>query len=142
VIPDSARTLDEKFEHITRLAVDEGVLPPGSTDIIVRRLFRLYETNWRSAFEYWPEVVDQDMVLVRARQPLPEVLLSMHTAIGSMHADAANGWRERTSGRLSVVEVEGDHLTIMEEPYVSDVVAAALAAGEQADADEEERGDD
>ncbi|WP_285730611.1 non-ribosomal peptide synthetase [Nocardiopsis sp. ATB16-24] len=128
VIPDSARTLDEKFEYITRLAVAEGVLPPGSTDIIVRRLFRLYEANWRSAFEYWPEVVDQDMVLVLARQPLPDVLMSMHTAIGSMHADTVNGWRERTSGRLSVVEVEGDHLTIMEEPYVSDVVAAVLEA--------------
>ncbi len=131
VIPDSVRTLDEKFEYITRLAVDEGVLPPGSTDIIVRRLFRLYEANWRSAFEYWPEVVDQDMVLVHARQPLPDVLLSMHTAIGSMHADAANGWRERTSGHLSVIEVEGDHLTIMEEPYVSAVVAAVLEAAGQ-----------
>ncbi|MDT0330171.1 non-ribosomal peptide synthetase [Nocardiopsis lambiniae] len=128
VIPDSARTLDEKFEYITRLAVEEGVLPPGGTDIIVRRLFRLYEANWRSAFDYRPEVVDQDMVLVRARQPLPEVLLSMHTAIGSMHADVANGWRERVSGRLSVVEVDGDHLTIMEEPYVADVVTAVLDA--------------
>lgn len=130
VIPEEAETLDEKFEYITRLVVDEGVLPPGSTDIIVRRLFRLYEANWRSAFEYWPEAVDQDMVLVRARQPLPAVLLSMHTAIGSMHADVANGWRERTSGRLAVVEVEGDHLTIMEEPYVSEVVAAVLDAAE------------
>ncbi|MCY9785275.1 amino acid adenylation domain-containing protein [Nocardiopsis sp. EMB25] len=138
VIPDGAATLDEKFEYITRLAVDEGVLPPGSTDSVVRRLFRLYEANWRSAFEYWPEVVDQDMLLVRARRPLPEVLLSMHTAIGSMHADAENGWRERTSGRLSVVEVEGDHLTIMEEPYVADVVTAVLDAVEHPTGDVEE----
>ncbi|CAM4008173.1 non-ribosomal peptide synthetase [Nocardiopsis rhodophaea] len=128
VIPAELATLDEKFEFITQLAIDEGVLPPGSTDAIVRRLFRLYEANWRSAFDYWPEVVDQDMVLVHAKQPLPDVLKSMHSAIGSMHADPANGWRERTSGRLSVVEVDGDHLTIMEEPYVPAVVSAALGA--------------
>ncbi|GLU49115.1 amino acid adenylation domain-containing protein [Nocardiopsis ansamitocini] len=126
VIPAGLVTLDEKFEFITQLAIDEGVLPPGSTDAIVRRLFRLYEANWRSAFDYWPEVVDQDMVLVHAKKPLPDVLMSMHSAIGSMHADPANGWRERTSGNLSVIEVEGDHLTIMEEPYVIDVATKVL----------------
>ncbi|WP_241483240.1 thioesterase domain-containing protein [Nocardiopsis halophila] len=136
VIPAELTTLDEKFEYITALAVAEGVLPPGSTDAIVRRLFRLYEANWRSAFDYWPEEVDQDMVLVHAVEPLPEVLLSMHTAIRSMHEDPANGWRQRTSGRLTVVEAEGDHLTIMEEPYVAAVAAAAVGAAEAAEADQ------
>ncbi|WP_150239633.1 amino acid adenylation domain-containing protein [Nocardiopsis quinghaiensis] len=128
VIPAELTTLDEKFEFITRLAVDEGVLPPGSTDAIVRRLFRLYEANWRSAFAYRPEGADLDAVLVHAREPLPDVLMSMHSAIGSMHADPANGWREYTSGRLTVVDVSGDHLTIMEEPHVAEVVRTVMEA--------------
>ncbi|MGW6946482.1 amino acid adenylation domain-containing protein [Streptomyces xanthophaeus] len=122
LIPDGLRTLDEKFDFIARLAADEGVLPAGSTGALVRRLFDVYEANWRGAFAYRPEVVDQDLVLIHASEPLPEVLDSMHTAIDSMHRDPANGWRERTSGELTVLDVPGDHLTIMEEPHIEHVV--------------------
>ncbi|MGP3689118.1 amino acid adenylation domain-containing protein [Streptomyces sp. IBSNAI002] len=122
LIPDRLTTLEEKFGFIAQLAIDEGVLPTGSTGAVVRRLFHVYEANWKAAFAYRPEVVDQDMVLIHAAQPLPGVLNSMHTAIESMHADPSNGWRERTSGTLEVVDVPGDHLTIMEEPYVAHMV--------------------
>lgn len=98
------------------------MLPAGSTGALVRRLFDVYEANWRGAFAYRPEVVDQDVVLIHASEPLPEVLDSMHTAIDSMHRDPANGWRERTSGELTVLDVPGDHLTIMEEPHIEHVV--------------------
>jgi amino acid adenylation domain-containing protein len=122
LIPAELTSLEDKFDFIAQLAIDEGVLPTGSTGAVVRRLFHVYEANWRAAFDYRPEQVDQDMVLIRATEPLPDVLNSMHTAIESMHQDPANGWRERTSGRLDVVVVPGDHLTIMEEPYVGHVV--------------------
>ncbi|MER6388367.1 amino acid adenylation domain-containing protein [Streptomyces sp. NPDC001523] len=122
LIPDRLTTLEEKFDFIAQLAIDEGVLPAGSTGAVVRRLFHVYEANWKAAFAYRPEVVDQDMVLIHAAEPLPGVLNSMHTAIESMHADPSNGWRERTSGELDVVDVPGDHLTIMEEPYVAHMV--------------------
>ncbi|MGW4360319.1 amino acid adenylation domain-containing protein [Streptomyces californicus] len=128
LLPPGLDTLDEKFAFMTRLAIDEGVLPAGSGDAVVRRLFRVYEANWRSAFDYRPGVVDHDVVLLRARDPLPGVLLDMHTAIDSMHADETNGWRERTSGHLTVIDTEGDHLTIMEEPLVADVVGPVLRA--------------
>ncbi|MEE1756461.1 non-ribosomal peptide synthetase [Streptomyces sp. SP18CS02] len=121
-IPPGLDTVAEKFDFIAQLAVDEGVLPAGSTGAVVRRLFHVYEANWRAAFDYRPEVVDQDMVLIHAMEPLPEVLDSMHTAIGSMHQDPTNGWRERTSGELTVIDVPGDHLTIMEEPHIAHVV--------------------
>ncbi|MFJ4823538.1 amino acid adenylation domain-containing protein [Streptomyces bacillaris] len=122
LIPEELTTLEEKFEFIARLAIDEGVLPAGSTGTIVRRLFHVYEANWRAAFDYRPDPVEQDMVLIRATEPLPEVLDSMHTAIDSMHKDPSNGWRERTSGKLDVVLVPGDHLTIMEEPHIGHMV--------------------
>ncbi|OEJ34299.1 amino acid adenylation domain-containing protein [Streptomyces subrutilus] len=122
LIPDRLTTLEEKFDFIAQLAIDEGVLPAGSTGAVVRRLFHVYEANWKAAFAYRPEVVDQDMVLIHAAEPLPGVLNSMHTAIESMHADPSNGWGERTSGTLEVVDVPGDHLTIMEEPYVAHMV--------------------
>ncbi|HZF87479.1 non-ribosomal peptide synthetase [Streptomyces sp.] len=126
LIPAELATLEEKFDFIAQLAVDEGVLPAGSTGAVVRRLFHVYEANWKAAFAYRPEVVDQDMVLIHASEPLPEVLNSMHTAIESMHKDPTNGWRERTSGVLDVVDVPGDHLTIMEEPHVGHMVKTVV----------------
>ncbi|MFF8812378.1 amino acid adenylation domain-containing protein [Streptomyces pactum] len=122
VIPAHLTTLAEKFDFIARLAVEEGVLPEGATGAVVHRLFQVYEANWRAAFAYRPEVVEQDMVLVHATEPLPAVLDTMHTAIQSMHRDPTNGWSERTSGELTVIDVPGDHLTIMEEPHIAHVV--------------------
>ncbi|UUU31876.1 amino acid adenylation domain-containing protein [Streptomyces sp. CA-210063] len=122
VIPAELATLEEKFAFIADLAVAEGVLPAGATGAVVHRLFQVYEANWRAAFAYRPDVVDQDMVLIHAREPLPEVLDTMHTAIQSMHRDPTNGWRERTGGELTVIDVPGDHLSIMEEPHIEHVV--------------------
>ncbi|MEV0322488.1 amino acid adenylation domain-containing protein [Streptomyces sp. NPDC050658] len=119
LLPSHLTTLEAKFDHIAALAAEEGVLPADSNGAVVRRLFHLYEANWRAAFAYRPPMVEQDTLLIHAIEPLPEVLHKMHTAIESMHADSANGWREMTSGTLKVVEVPGDHLTIMEEPYVA-----------------------
>ncbi|WP_197363218.1 non-ribosomal peptide synthetase, partial [Streptomyces clavuligerus] len=120
-LPPELTTLEEKFDFIARLAIDEGVLPEGATGAVVHRLFQVYEANWRAAAGYRPGVVDQDMTLLRASEPLPAVLDTMHTAARSLHRDPANGWRGHTSGELTVVEVPGDHLTIMEEPQVAAV---------------------
>ncbi|MGW8377519.1 amino acid adenylation domain-containing protein [Streptomyces sp. ODS28] len=128
VIPAELTTLEEKFDFIAQMAIDDGVLPAGSTGAVVRRLFHVYEANWRAAFAYRPEVADQDMVLIHASEPLPEVLDSMHTAIDSMHRDPSNGWRERTRGELAVINVPGDHLTIMEEPHVGHMVQVVIDA--------------
>ncbi|MGK5628543.1 amino acid adenylation domain-containing protein [Streptomyces sp. URMC 123] len=145
VIPEGLTTLEEKFSFIARFATEAGVLPAGSSGAVVRRLFRVYEANWTAALEYRPEAVPQDVTLIRATEPLPEVLLSMHGAAGSRHEDPANGWQLMTCGRLEVIGVPGDHLTIMEEPYVeyvaktvADVIQrepAAVAPPRRADSD-------
>ncbi|UQI45505.1 amino acid adenylation domain-containing protein [Streptomyces sp. HU2014] len=117
-IPRHLDDLSEKFEFIAQRGVDLGVLPPGSSAAIVRRLFKVYAANWQSALDYSGKRFDLDFTLMRATQPLPQVLLDMHTTAGTLHRDPRNGWGDRTTGELTVVEVPGDHLLIMEEPYV------------------------
>ncbi|MER6912748.1 amino acid adenylation domain-containing protein [Streptomyces sp. NPDC000594] len=126
VLPPELTTLEEKFAFVARLATEEGVLPEGATGAVVRRLFQVYEANWRAASAYRPEAVDQDMALVHAMEPLPAVLDTMHTAARTLHRDPANGWRERTQGELTVVDVPGDHLTIMEDPQVAEVARVVV----------------
>lgn len=119
--PDELVTLDDKFDFIASLASDAGVLPRGSSGTVTRRLFRVYWANWHAALAYRPAVEDQDLTLIRAMDPLPEVLVAMHSAAGSRHQDRTNGWNDMTRGRVHVIDVPGDHLTIMEEPYVEHV---------------------
>ncbi|MEV4871361.1 amino acid adenylation domain-containing protein [Streptomyces syringium] len=124
VVPEELTTLDEKFSFIAGLAVREGVLPADGADALVRRLLTVYAANWRATVDHRPDPAEQDIVLLRASEPLPEVLRSMHGAAGTRYTDPANGWREVTCGTVHVVPVPGDHLTIMEEPHVADVAQA------------------
>ncbi|MFE3646719.1 amino acid adenylation domain-containing protein [Streptomyces sp. NPDC059152] len=120
-IPHELTSLEEKFDFIARLATEIGVLPAGSSGAVIRRLFRVYQANWQATLAYRPRATDQELTLIRALEPLPDVLTAMHGAAGSRHTDATNGWRDMTDGPLHVVDVPGDHLTIMEEPYVQHV---------------------
>ncbi|MBL1102148.1 amino acid adenylation domain-containing protein [Streptomyces coffeae] len=120
-IPGELISLDEKFDFIARLATDAGVLPAGSSGAVIRRLFRVYQANWKAALDYRPEAGDQGLTLIRAAEPLPDVLAAMHGAAGSRHEEPTNGWGDMTDGPVGVIGVPGDHLTIMEEPYVEHV---------------------
>ncbi|MFI1198700.1 amino acid adenylation domain-containing protein [Streptomyces sp. NPDC020883] len=120
-IPEELTSLEEKFDFVARFAVEAGVLPVGSSGAVIRRLFRVYQANWQAALDYRPRATDQELTLIRAREPLPDVLAAMHGAAGSRHAEATNGWRGMTDGPLHVIDVPGDHLTIMEEPHVHHV---------------------
>ncbi|MYS18008.1 hypothetical protein, partial [Streptomyces sp. SID4982] len=74
----------------------------------------------------------QNLTLIRAAEPLPTVLSAMHNAANSRHQDPLNGWGAMTSGRIQLVRVPGDHLTIMEEPHVAhlaETVADLLGTG-------------
>ncbi|MGD3108655.1 amino acid adenylation domain-containing protein [Streptomyces sp. YGL11-2] len=131
-MPDELTSLEEKFDYIARLATEAGVLPAGSSGALIRRLFRVYRANWQAALDYRPEAGDLGLTLIRAEEPLPDVLAAMHGAAGSRHADRTNGWSDMTDGPLQVVPVPGDHLSIMEEPYVEHVaqtVADLIGAG-------------
>ncbi|MDT0543515.1 non-ribosomal peptide synthetase [Streptomyces lonegramiae] len=120
-MPEHATTLDAKFAHIARCAVDLGVLPADSSGTVIRRLFRLYRANWLATLDYRPDTVDQDIVLLRADEPLPAILEAMHGAAGSLHYEPTNGWRRMTTGRIQVIGIPGDHLSMIEEPGVAHV---------------------
>ncbi|MGW9436997.1 amino acid adenylation domain-containing protein [Streptomyces sp. NPDC055607] len=127
-LPAGLTTTEEKIDHIARVAVAEGVLPHGSKGGVVRRLFRVYEANCRAVLDYRPVAVDQDLTLLRATEPLPEVLRVMHDSARTRYDDPANGWGALTTGRVEVVEVPGDHLSMMGEAHAARVAEALDSA--------------
>ncbi|MGW0936882.1 amino acid adenylation domain-containing protein [Streptomyces sp. NPDC002666] len=120
-IPAEHTTLEEKFDFIAQVAADEGILPADSRGSLVGRLFGVYEANWRATQHYRPGPVADDVTLIRAVEPLPQVLHAMHGAGSTQHKDPANGWHTMTTGRVEVIQVPGDHLSLMEEPHVAEV---------------------
>ncbi|MBF6327248.1 amino acid adenylation domain-containing protein [Nocardia transvalensis] len=120
-IPAHLTTLDEKFEYVAELAVREGVLPPGSNETVIRRLFDVYAAHACAVVNYRPAPADVDLTLIHAAEPLPEVLETMHRVGGTKFDDPANGWGELITGRLKIIDVPGNHLTIVEEPRVAHV---------------------
>ncbi|MFE0419513.1 amino acid adenylation domain-containing protein [Streptomyces tendae] len=119
-LPAPAGSKEKRFARMAEIATESGVLPAGSSAAVIRRLFRVYEANWAAALDYRPQASDTRLTLIRADDPLPEVLRSMHDAVGSRHQDPDNGWRLLTN-RVEVVGVPGDHLSIMTEPHVGHV---------------------
>ncbi|MEU5599622.1 non-ribosomal peptide synthetase [Streptomyces sp. NPDC020298] len=121
------RTEEQVFRRIAELATRNGVLPEGSSPDAVRRLYRVFQANYQALVDHRPEVLDQDLTLLHATGSLPEVLKPLHGAVGSMYHDPTNGWGALTTGRIDIVDVPGDHLQVVEEPYVKHV-AERLAA--------------
>ncbi|RGA06681.1 non-ribosomal peptide synthetase [Microbispora triticiradicis] len=126
-IAERCGTQEEIFARVGELAERNGILPPGSSAAAVRRLYQVFQANYQAMLDYRPGLLDVDLTLLHAAEPLPDVLKPLHAAVDSMYDDPTNGWRALTTGRVEVVAVPGDHLQVVEEPYVKHV-AAALAA--------------
>ncbi|MDT0473328.1 amino acid adenylation domain-containing protein [Streptomyces sp. DSM 41014] len=126
LLPAELTSTEAKFAHMARIASERGVLPAGSSAAVVRRLFGVYRANWQATLAYRPPYEEQDLTLLRAAEPLPAVLSALHGAARTRHQDPCNGWTAMTSGRIQILGVPGDHLTIMEEPQVAQL-AGTLA---------------
>ncbi|WP_309223726.1 non-ribosomal peptide synthetase [Micromonospora sp. CP22] len=120
-IPSELASPQERLDFVARRAGAAGILRPGDSPTAVRRLFEVFKANWEAIITYRPEVVDQDLTLLRASDPLPPLLKPMHDLAGTLHLDPRNGWGELTTGRLDVLDVPGDHLALMEPPHVAEV---------------------
>ncbi|MBD2820023.1 amino acid adenylation domain-containing protein [Xenorhabdus sp. 42] len=125
-LPEHTISLQEQFEYITEQAIATGAIPQGSSRAVIQRLFDVYRTNWKAASDYAACKADVSMTLLHATRPLPEVLRSMHDAVGSEYRDPKNGWGSKTTGHINVIDVPGDHLEVMEEPYIEEVAKVIL----------------
>ncbi len=76
------------------------------------------------------EALDQVKVVAHCAGPFSATstpMIAACRAAGTHYGDPKNGWQHWTSGRLDVIDVPGDHLVLMKEPYV-ETVAAEIAA--------------
>ncbi|MCV7228691.1 amino acid adenylation domain-containing protein [Mycolicibacterium komossense] len=117
-VPEHIAADDAVLDHILAVAIAHGVLPGIGSRELVRRLLNVFQASWRAAALYEMPRTDLDVTLLKAVEPLPEVLRTAHDEIGSDYGDPTNGWGAAVDGRLDVVDISGDHLTMMNHPHV------------------------
>ncbi|GAB3661460.1 non-ribosomal peptide synthetase [Actinocorallia lasiicapitis] len=117
-------TRDEKFAEMARRAADAGVVPHAGAETVVRRLYAVYLAHGVASGCYRPELAGHELTLLRAAEPLPDVLRRMHDASGSRHDDPTNGWEPLTGAKVELIGVPGSHLSMVEEPHVAGLARA------------------
>jgi hypothetical protein len=122
-LPAHAGTEDEVLDFILTRAVEEGVLPRTGSRELVRRLFEVFRGGALAIDRYQPGVFHHAVTLLRASNPLPEVLRPAHDRAGSLYGDATHGWDRYVAGHLQVIETPGDHLTMIEQPNITGLAA-------------------
>lgn len=112
---------DDAFDFVAGRAAAAGVLADTGSAEQVRRLFSMFKAHWHALLTYQPAPAELDLLLLRATAPLPAVLQPMHGAARSLHTDTTNGWSAMTTGRVEVIDVDGDHLVLLDEPHVQGI---------------------
>ncbi|MGV9253899.1 amino acid adenylation domain-containing protein [Streptomyces sp. NPDC003697] len=120
-LPDTLDSDEDRLDFIADRAAAAGILAPATARSAVRRLFRVYKANWAALRDYQPGPLPIDVTLVKATGELPDALKPMHGAARTLHRDALNGWSTLTSGQVRLIKVPGDHLRLLDEPYVQEV---------------------
>ncbi|WP_413755424.1 non-ribosomal peptide synthetase [Streptomyces sp. MMBL 11-3] len=102
---------DAAFDHILERAAAIGVLAEDADRAQILRYFEAYLANGIALQTYLPEPADLDLVLLRAAEEEADYGPKL-------------GWESLIKGSLDVIEVSGDHNSVMYEPHAE---AAALA---------------
>ena len=109
-------------------AHDAGIVPDGTPPQSIRRLFDIFHAHYEATLNYIHDPLDRDITLLRCREELPQSWLDVHCAVGSNFASDTNGWERLSPRSLTVIDVKGNHMTMMTQPHVVDVAAKLATA--------------
>ncbi|MBT0772834.1 amino acid adenylation domain-containing protein [Kineosporia sp. J2-2] len=104
---------DAAFDHILEEATAIGVVAEDADRAQMLRYFEAYLANGIALQTYLPEPRDLDLVLLRARDEESDYGVKL-------------GWDELIKGDLTVIDVPGDHNSVMYPPHAA-VAAEAMA---------------
>ena len=114
---------DTLFESILRQAIDARIVPAESSPQLIRRLFEIFRANYEAGVNYRHEPLDRDITLLKSAEQMPADAEHVHHIVGSSFTSQTNGWERLAPRSLTVIDVAGDHLSMMSEPNIADVAA-------------------
>jgi amino acid adenylation domain-containing protein len=117
---------DELFASAFRKAIELGILPADSSPQVLRRLYGVFRANYQAAADYRIGKIRRQMLVLRAAEDLPSSFAAAHRFLRTMFGSPDNGWQRWADSTVEIVEVPGNHLSMMATPHVS-VLAGRLA---------------
>ncbi|MGQ4436582.1 non-ribosomal peptide synthetase [Streptomyces sp. SAS_260] len=123
---DELRALggDAAFDHILHEAAAIGVLAEDADRAQILRYFEAYLANGIALQTYLPEPAELDLVLLRAADEEADYGPKL-------------GWEALIKGELQVIDVSGDHNSVMYPPY-AELAARAIAPHLEGPTDDDE----
>jgi amino acid adenylation domain-containing protein len=119
---------DTLFDSIVRQAMEAGIVPNESSPRLIRRLYEIFRANYEATLNYRHEPLDRDITLLKSTEQMPADAANVHRIVGSSFTSPTNGWERLAPRSLTVIDVAGDHLSMMSEPNIADVAAKLAAA--------------
>ncbi|MSU51933.1 MAG: non-ribosomal peptide synthetase [Opitutaceae bacterium] len=110
------RTAPERLEFFLERARAAGIAPPGTEVAAIAGLVAVYQANLHALVNYRPGELRSGLTLMRT---------------GGFAAETADaptaGWEKLVAGPIAVVEVSGDHNSMLRPPHVA-ALAVAISA--------------
>ncbi|AGB25697.1 amino acid adenylation enzyme/thioester reductase family protein [Mycobacterium sp. JS623] len=119
---------DALFDSFLGQAIEAKIVPAESSPQLIRRLYDIFHANYEATMNYRHTRLDRDITLLKSTEQLPTVAADVHRIVGSSFTSPTNGWERLMPRSLSVIDVAGDHLSMMSEPNVIDVASKLEAA--------------
>ncbi|MBB5167620.1 amino acid adenylation domain-containing protein [Mycobacterium sp. AZCC_0083] len=119
---------DDMFKAGLKHAITAGILPAGTSPQAIRRLYDMFFAHYEATLNYHHDPLDRDVTLLRCREELPRSWRDVHLAVGSNFDSSTNGWERVAPRSLIVLDIEGNHMTMMGQPHVVDVAAKLASA--------------
>jgi thioesterase domain-containing protein/acyl carrier protein len=117
---DRTLSLPEQRERLARALGATGALP---ADEYIVNMLEVYQANLDALVTYQPQPSRLPVTLIRASGGFPPVMGPGRSI--QCRATERNGWDELGLPELRVVEVPGDHFSMLAEPH-REAVAAAI----------------
>ncbi len=114
---------DSMFESILQRAIDAEIIPAEGSPQLIRRLYEIFHANYEAALRYRHDPLDRDITLLKSTDRMPTAAAEVHRIIGSSFTSPTHGWERLAPRSLTVIDVAGDHLSMMSEPNIADVAA-------------------
>lgn len=107
------------------IAATLGAPDPEQAEEFLLRALEVYQAGLRAVTGRRPASSDLDLVLIKPAEGFGTETTLQPRRLLKLEAPA-NGWEDIEAGTLEVVRVSGGHVSMLTEPHVGPVAAAAL----------------
>ncbi len=103
---------EERLEHVLQILQNHEIVPPLSGKNLIMGLINVYKANSQASFHYQPKSIKSSISLLKTAK-----------LAASFPDDSTVGWGQLTEAQVHIHSINGEHESLLKEPYVNEVSA-------------------